>query len=114
MPCIQTQVSVELTKEKEAVLTKRFGKAIELIPGKSESWLMLTFADRCRIAFRGDGETPAAFIEVKVLGGASRPVYEKMTAALTAILQEELGIAPDRVYIKYESTEHWGWNGGNF
>ena len=37
-----------------------------------------------------------------------------MTADLTAILAEELGIAPDRVYVKYEETPYWGWNGSNF
>jgi hypothetical protein len=43
MPYIATQVSTPLTPEKEKVLKERFGQAIELL-GKTESWLMLSFA----------------------------------------------------------------------
>jgi hypothetical protein len=41
MPYINTKLSTSLSKEKETALKEQFGKAIALIPGKSESWLML-------------------------------------------------------------------------
>lgn len=113
MPCIQTKVNVKISEQKEKALKCRFGKAIEILPGKSESWLMLTFEDECRLYFKGETE-PGAFVEVKIYGKANDDAYNKLTAAITKILNEELNISPDRIYIKYEETSHWGWNGGNF
>lgn len=41
MPYIEAKVSCKLTDEKITALKTEFGKAIECIPGKSESWLTL-------------------------------------------------------------------------
>ena len=114
MPFINTKVSVELPKDKEASIKEKLGKAIALIPGKSESWLMLNFEDNCRMYFRGNGSQPAAFVEVKVYGGSNAAAFSQLTEAITGILNEELGIAPDHIYVQYQPTEHWGWNGANF
>lgn len=89
------------------------GKAIALIPGKSESWLMLSFEDNCRLYFKGKNDQPTAFVEVKLFGKASGEAYNKMTAAITDILKQQLNIQPDHIYVKYEETAHWGWNGNN-
>lgn len=112
MPCIETKVNVKISKEKEEALKTRFGKAIELI-GKTESWLMLSFQDDCRLYFKGS-QPPMAFVEVKLFGKAGADAYGKMTAEITKILKEELSLEPSNVYVKYEEVDHWGWNGRNF
>ncbi|HEX3038870.1 MAG TPA: phenylpyruvate tautomerase MIF-related protein [Caproiciproducens sp.] len=114
MPCIVTKVNVKITEEKEKVIKEKLGKAIALIPGKSESWLMLSFEDECRLYFKGSKNEGIAFVEIKLFGKASGDAYEKLTAAITGILNEELGISPSQIYVKYEEVSHWGWNGGNF
>lgn len=114
MPCIQTKVNVEITKEKEEILKSKFGKAIELLPGKSESWLMLSFEDNCRMYFKGTNEPGIAFVNVKIFGKANPSDFDKLTSALTKIIQEELNISPSRIYIQYEESQYWGWNGNNF
>ena len=113
MPFISTKVSCELTKEKEEILKKRFGESIALI-GKSEGWLMLGFEDNCRLWFKGNQNGDSAYIEVSLFGKAGAAQYEKLTAAITDAVSEELPIAPDRIYVKYEEASTWGWNGGNF
>lgn len=114
MPCIKTMVSVSISREKETALKTKFGKAISLLPGKSESWLMLTFEDNCRMYFKGTDNEASAFVEVKIFGGADDGAYDRLTKELTSILQQELSISPERIYIKYEEVAHWGWNGNNF
>jgi phenylpyruvate tautomerase PptA (4-oxalocrotonate tautomerase family) len=111
MPYIAAKVNVKLTPQKEEVLKQRFGKAIELIPGKSERALMIGFEDECRLWFRGKKETGIAFIEVKILGKSTGEAYNALTAELTKILGEELGIAPDQIYVKFEEIDHWGSRG---
>lgn len=114
MPYINTKLNIELPKDKEISIKEKLGKAIALIPGKSENWLMLGFEDQGRMYFRGDGAQPMAFVEVKGYGKSSKDAYNKLTAEITQILNSELSIATDHIYVKYEECEYWGWNGNNF
>lgn len=114
MPCIETKVNVKIPKEKEEAIKAKYGKAIELIPGKSESWLMVTFEDEAKMYFKGSNDGGIAFVEVKLFGKASADAYSKLTGAITDILNEELGISPSKIYVKYEEVANWGWNGNNF
>jgi len=114
MPFIDSKVSVSISKEQEEELKSRLGQAISLIPGKSETWLMTGFEDSYHLYFRGDNSQPTAFIEVSIFGGQNRDAFEKLTAEITKIFGDVLGIAPDHMYIKYSATPDWGWNGSNF
>lgn len=114
MPYIRTTVSNKLTDEKRESIKAKFGQTIALIPGKSESWLMLSFEDNMKMYFRGDDSEDYAYLEVSLFGSASDAAYDRLTAALSEIINEELGIGRENIYIKYEEAEHWGWNGNNF
>ena len=114
MPFIDSKVSVKVSKEQEKELKTRLGQAISLIPGKSEQWLMTGFQDEYHLYFRGDDSAPMAFIEVRLFGGPDKAAFNRMTAEVTKIFGEVLGIAPDHMYIKYSATMDWGWNGSNF
>ena len=114
MSFINSKVSVKINKEKELILKEKLGKAISLIPGKSESWLMVGFEDEYRLYFKGEASPKTAFVEVKIFGSAKRSDYEKLTAAICEIYQEVLDIPGDKIYVKYEEVSNWGWNGGNF
>lgn len=114
MPFIDVKTSVSIAKEQELELKARLGKAIALIPGKSESWLMTGFCDNYHMYFRGDQSKPLAFVEVKVFGKENPAAFDALTAEITKILGEVLGIPGDCVYVKYEAVSSWGWNGNNF
>ena len=53
MPFININTNVSVSKEQEVAVKTRLGKAIELIPGKSESWLMVGFEGEHPLYFRG-------------------------------------------------------------
>ena len=114
MPFIDSKVSVKVTEEQRKELKARLGQAIALIPGKSESWLMLDLEDEQNMYFRGDDSQPVAFICVNIYGSANQAAFSKMTAELTKIYGEMFGIAADHMYIKYAASMDWGWNGSNF
>jgi len=114
MPYISTKATVTITNEKRESIKAKLGKAIELIPGKSESWLMLSFEDNSSMYFKGSKDKPLAFVEVKIFGKATSEAYGKLTKAITNIIFEELAIQPDCIYVKYEEVSTWGWNGNNF
>ena len=114
MPFINSKVSVPMTKEQKENIKTKLGEAISIIPGKSENWLMVGFEDSYELYFKGNQEEPTAFVEVKVYGGASASAYNQMTEAISTILSKEIGIPQSRIYIEYQETAHWGWNGANF
>lgn len=114
MPFIDSKVSVKLSAEQKNELKKRLGQAIAVIPGKSESWLMVDIADEQNMYFRGDDSQPVAFICVNIYGSENKGAFEKMTAELTKIYGEICGVAPDHMYVKYAASMDWGWNGSNF
>lgn len=113
MPYIRTQVSTALSKENEQSLTKKLGQAIQNL-GKTEQWLMLDFEENCHLYFQGNQNAPTAFVEIKLFGKASNPMYDQMTKDVTRIVSEELSIPENRIYVQYEECAHWGWNGSNF
>ena len=114
MPFISTKTNKTLTKENEMRLKEAFGKAIELLPGKTEKWLMLSFEGGLSMAFHGDAKSDMAFLTVALVGKAAPEAYAALTARICEILGKELSIAPDMIYVKYEEVDHWGWNNINF
>ncbi|MCR5032236.1 MAG: hypothetical protein K6A92_05180 [Lachnospiraceae bacterium] len=114
MPFISTKTNVNVPKDKEVELKERLGKAIEAIPGKSESWLMVAIEGDIPMYFKGQGNEPTAFVEVKIFGDASKEAYANMTKELSRVYAEVLGVKPDRLYVRYQGGTDWGWNGNNF
>lgn len=114
MPMIETKTSTPITAEQELILKEKLGKAIELLAGKTETWLMLGFEDNCRLWFRGDNTSPLAYVEVSALGKINPADAENLTAEICNIFKNVLGIDGSGVYVKYEETDKWGFDGGNF
>lgn len=113
MPYINTVTTVNITNEQKEKLTQAFGKAIELIPGKSEEWLMLRFAGGEMMAFRGD-HSPCAMLEVEIFGRANPRDLDALTEELCKITSDILAIDSNRIYVKYEEIDNWGYDGANF
>ena len=113
MPFINVKTNVPVAQDKKESIKSALGKAITAIPGKSEGWLMVGIEPEYDLWFKGS-DAPAAMVEVSVFGSASASAYNALTAKVTDILGGDLGISPDRVYVKYFETSNWGWNGSNF
>ena len=109
MPFIDARFSTPVTKEKELNIKKKLGEAITLI-GKSEAYLMVQIQENCKLYFKGNDDDNSAFFEVKLLGKSTKANYEKLTAALCDLAYAELAIPANRVYVKFEEVEYWGYD----
>ncbi len=114
MPFINSKVTVALSKENKETLKTEYAKIIAEITGKPEQWLMVGFEDNCDLYFAGTNDKPAAYLEFKLLGTLTGEKAEKLTAAFCSLVEAELKIPSDRIYVKYEEVEKWGWNKVNF
>ena len=106
MPMIEAKVTMQLPVEKRDVLKAEFGKAVSLI-GKPESYLMINLIDNQDLYFAGKKLDKGAYVEVKVLGSIDGAASGKMTAKLCEILEKELGIPGNLVYVSYWGTANW-------
>lgn len=113
MPYIQLRTSKEITREKEKLIKERLGESIELI-GKTEEWLMVEFVSNAHLYFRGEENISGAYVEVKIFGTCDNRCYQEFTKQVCQILNEELGLKPENIYISYGEYHNWGWNGSNF
>ncbi len=113
MPYISVKTPFKATETQAESVKAKLGKAIEIIPGKTERWLMVSFEKQDYMFFAGKDE-PSAMIEVFVFGDVTSSDSEKLTAEICRIISSELSVATDRIYVKYSGISEWGWNGGNF
>ena len=113
MPFINVKTNAKVSAEQAEQIKSGLGTAITAIPGKSEGWLMVGIEGSGTLFFRGT-EEPAAMVSVSLYGSASGNAMSTLTAHITGILGNVLGIASDRIYVSYMCTDHWGWNGSNF
>lgn len=112
MPFVNVKMTKKLAENEKTALKTEIGKAIAIFPGKSESWLMCGIEDGKDMYFQGKAGN-CAFIEVKLFGAVQPAASDSFTAKMCEIM-DSFDIPSDRVYVRYEGGQLWGWNGGNF
>ena len=104
MPFINVKANIPISDSAEQAMKRQLGQAIEALPGKTEAWLMVNFEPEARLWFAGSDDA-AAMVEVSA---------DALTARVCDVIAGALGIAENRIYVKYAETPLWGWNGANF
>lgn len=113
MPFIDSKISMKLTEDKKERIKTQLGKAVSII-NKPESFLMVGIEDNYDLYMAGSKLEKGAYVQVSLFGNATSSAYEKMTAKICEIYENELGIPGNNVYVTYHGVNDWGWNGRNF
>lgn len=114
MPYFDVSTTQKASASLKKDIQQELGRIIELIPGKSERWLMVQIHDEASLSFAGSDESPAAIITLKTFGELAPEQYDMLTAEICQRISSLLQTKPERIYVLYESVTHWGWNGANF
>lgn len=115
MPLLRLTTNQEMaTSEARARLLRRASEGIAELLGKPERYCMVTLETGASLLFAGSDE-PAAFAELASLG-LPRDQTERLSASLCDLINEGLGVAPERVYIHFHDIERpmWGTNRTTF
>ncbi|MBW4793285.1 hypothetical protein [Pseudomonas tolaasii] len=107
MSFIISKVNVPISPEQELRLKSGIGKAIECVPGKTESLLMLGFEAGYSLYLRGDNRQSMVYITVAVFANPDHHGYEQMSQIIAQLFYNTLGIDPIRIFIKYEDISCW-------
>ncbi len=113
MPLIKLDVS-NVSEEQCIILLPALSKMLAEITGKPEKYVMATVGKMTPVMAGKPG--PAAFADIRGIGGFTPAVNKKVSQALCTLLKENLQIPPDRVYITFTDVPaaNWGFNGGTF
>ncbi len=113
MPLIDVMTNEVIVEEDLQKIKSELGKAISIIPGKSETWLMINVQSEQLMYFKGTND-PCVMVEVKTYGEVDYETSNQLTKKITSIIERILHVSPNRVYVSYYSTEKWGYGGRNF
>ena len=108
MPFVVARVSVPVRRAQELELKARLGKAIGLVPGKSEANLLVGIEDECHLFLAGSDAEPLAYLEISVFGNEGHAGYDGFTREVTDAFAEVLGILPDHIYLRFSDIDAWG------
>ena len=114
MPLIKIEIPSELTPEqKNSVITKA-SSIVARNTGKPEQYVMVTLS-KADFAMAGK-PAKAAFIDVRGIGGINSDNNGGITKDICDLLQSELNIAPENVYVTFTNVpaQNWGRNGSTF
>lgn len=114
MPTLRILTNARVPQEDRAGLLGRASRALSKMLGKPESYCLVVLEDGRDLLFGGT-EAPAAYLELKSLG-LPEGETARYSHALCVLMEGELGIPPDRIYIEFASpSPHlFGWNGDTF
>jgi phenylpyruvate tautomerase PptA (4-oxalocrotonate tautomerase family) len=114
MPFLKLETSVTLDEKKQQELMAALSKCVASTIGKPEQYVMIAISHP---AMMMAGQTaPAAFVDLRSIGGLSGTVNRNLSRDICALLDSKLGVPPNRIFISFTefSGENWGWNGQTF
>jgi phenylpyruvate tautomerase len=114
MPLLKLQVSVAVPPERRTALLAALSKEVAAEIGKPERYVMVALEEATLLMSGQEG--PAAFIEVRSIGGLGGSVNNAISQKLCTRLESELDIPSDRIYINFTDVpaSDWGWDGQTF
>ena len=113
MPFIDSKIVGPVPADKKEAIKTALGRAIPTLH-KTETYLMVGIQDNCDLWMAGQKLTRGAYVSVSLYGSASPADYSAMTGEICSILEDQLGIPGNGVYVTYHPVSDWGWNGCNF
>jgi phenylpyruvate tautomerase PptA (4-oxalocrotonate tautomerase family) len=116
MPLIELDTSCEVAEAgKKQTLAAGLSRLAAEGTGKPEQYVMACVRDRMAMVMSGQAG-PCALVTVKAIGGLSPSVNQGLAGKITQMLQKELAIPPERVYVTLEELDpgHWAWKGKTF
>ncbi len=114
MPYLKLKTNLELDKQQSPELLAKLSKLMASETSKPERYVMAELSSGHDMLFAGS-DAPLAYLECKSIGLTSTQA-KSISSAVTQLLNADLQVDADRIYIEFSSCsgEFWGWNGGTF
>ncbi|XP_010558386.1 PREDICTED: macrophage migration inhibitory factor homolog isoform X1 [Tarenaya hassleriana] len=104
MPCLNISTNVSLDGVDTSSILSEATSSVAKIIGKPENYVMIVLKGSVPVAFGGT-EQPAAYGELVSIGGLNPDVNKKLSAAISAILENKLSVPKSRFFLKFYDTK---------
>ena len=113
MPYIRISTTHKLSEEKQAALVDSLGKALEAIPGKNASGLIVDIEDGKSMFRAGEKQESLVFADVRYFSNYKFQIKRKFTAAVFEAIGGVLGTSKEKMFLTITEYNNWG-GGGDF
>ncbi|TAJ13186.1 hypothetical protein DMA11_09830 [Marinilabiliaceae bacterium JC017] len=114
MPLFKLSTNKSIDSQKQQEFLQKASSLIAEKLGKNEQYVMTLCVPGLPMTFSGK-EEHCAYCELKSIGlqPNQTPVLSK---AISLLIEEELNIPSERIYIEFSNAEraYWGWNKSTF
>ncbi|PNR99170.1 hypothetical protein X927_05995 [Petrotoga mexicana DSM 14811] len=112
MPYLKVTTNKKIDNKEE--LTRILSREVANALGKPEMYFMVSLEDTAHIQFQGSSDL-AAFVELRSIGLPESQTKD-LSKVLCQLLEQQLNIPKDRVYINFLDIKNtmWGWKGDTF
>lgn len=114
MPLLKIQSNQPVEAAQAEQLVSAASKLVAEQLGKPERYVMVALEPPVPMSFAGSTD-PLAYLELKSIG-LPQDKTPAFSAALCSLINEQMGIDPERVYIEFADAPRamWGWNNATF
>ncbi len=114
MPLVNVWCSTPVQDTAKRAFLKETTATVASLLGKGQRWVMVRVSDEESITFGGTAD-PCCYAEFKSLSLPENRTPE-FSAVLSNLIEEHLGVSPDRVYIEFADPPRtmFGFNGSTF
>ena len=111
MPFLRLQTNTAVADTRQEEFLAEASRLVSASLGKNEKFFMGSIEPGRSMSF-GGSRAPLAFLQLKALELPPAKTAE-LSAELSALVHDQLGIPPDRVYVEFDNVARgmWGWNG---
>jgi phenylpyruvate tautomerase PptA (4-oxalocrotonate tautomerase family) len=116
MPLIQLDTTFSFPDQnRKQVVAQMLSQLASEVSGRPEQNIMTCIRDNVAMTMSG-AAGPCALVTAKVVGGLRKSVNQAFAGKVTQLLQKELNIPQNRIYLTFEVLEptHWAWEGKTF
>jgi phenylpyruvate tautomerase len=114
MPYLKITTNKSIDAEPKSKLLKTLSKTIAAELAKPEQYMMVSIEPPAAMSFAGS-DAPCAFLELRGIG-LPESKTGKLSQLLCGLVESQIGIPKDRVYINFADIKPslWGWNAETF
>jgi len=115
VPLVRLETTEKLQADRKASLCASLSALCAEAIGKPEEYQMAIVLDGLTIQ-RSGRPGPAAFVDIRSIGSLTRKVNQILSEKICHLLQQELDIPGDRVYLNMTDIpgDRWGHDGSTF
>lgn len=112
MPYIDVNVSLKLSDLQKDSLKTGLGEMISVIPGKTESVLMIGINDGYTLYFGGEKKEKVAYVNVKLYKQSEFEYKAEFAKRVFEFFETEYGITGDNLFLNFDEYNAWAFRGG--